>query len=284
MPFEDFFQSSTVQETTFFDEGPKIRPVSIQGINTSSISTVLIDGYRQGVELTQLKHFDAGTVKIHAGEPGHKLRRNRFGMDKNFRPDPTFEELDYFNAEFFLRAQELAEPLLLNIITFPIITGDNDQIENYYLDGIIEPFPIREVASFFSIEVPFQARGVRGTMMAGNSDQTWSSDQVLTVDAYEPDKQQIEYLDLVDMIDGRHPMNGFFRNEKSTRRPFEDARFPRNVPLSTTYVSEMDAALSLMTGSTDNYVTFKQRSGNSGWTYDNTIVGTDSLAFGGMTY
>lgn len=281
--YQDFFRNTVKPETTFFDEGPRVLPPKELIVNSSSIDTSAFDSYRQGVEITQMKYYDAGLVKILAGEPGHVLRKNRFGMDKNFRPEATFEELDYFNPVFFLKAQALAEPLLLNIITFPIITGDNDQIENYIFDGIIEPFPIREVASFFSIEVPFISRTIRGSVMGGNSDQTWASDRILTVDYFEPEKEQIEYLDLVDIIDG-HPLNGFFRFAKSSNRPFDDSRYPRNLPLSTNYPSGMNAALSLMTGSTDNYISFKQRSATSGFTYGNTSIGTDSLSFGGMTY
>ena len=292
MAFENFFTPpGIVPETTFFDEGPRIitKPVvSVDFVNSSSINTLAIDGYRQGVELTQIKYFDAGLAKIHAGEPGHVLRRNRFGMDKNFRTDPRFEELDYFDPVKFLEAQEQAEPLLLNIITFPIITGDNDQIENYVFDGVIEPLPIREVASFFSIEVPFQSRTVRASLMGGNEDSTHASDRVLTVDYYEPEKEQIPYLDLIDLIgpsgSAPQPLNGFFVFDKSTNRPFDDSRYPRNVPIATTYSSNFAEALSIMTGSTDNYVSFKQKSATSGFFYDNTPVGTDSLAFGGMTY
>ena len=293
MSFEDFFRSNEIEDTIFFDEGPRLpknKPNISSGlfVNSSSIDTTDVDPYRQGVEITQIKHWDAGIVKIHAGEPGHRLRKNRFGMDRNFRPETTFEELDYFNPVTFIRAQQLVEPLLFNIITFPIITGANDQLENYVYDGVIEPFPIREVASFFSIEIPFQSRTVRGTLMGGNSDQTWSSDRILTVDYFEPDKHQIEYVDMVDLIgpsgSSPQPLNGYFRFDKSTRRPFDDSRFPRNTSLSTNYPSGMDAALSLMTGSTDNYVSFKQRSSVSGFQYENTPVGTDSIVFGGLTY
>lgn len=290
--FEDFFRPDSIRTTLFFDEGPRIPRVKPNGSlsrfsNTSSIETIEIDGYRQGVEMTQMKHFDAGLVKIHAGEPGHVLRKNRFGMDKNNRPEPRFEELDYFNPITFLRAQEIGDPLLLNILTFPIITGDNDQIENFVFDGVIEPLPIREIASFFSIEVPFQARSVRGALMSGNDDQTAASDLIVSVDYYEPEKHQIEYIDMVDLIgtgSTPHQMAGYFQFDKSKRRPFDDARFPRNVPIATTYSSEMNAAISLMSGSTDNYISFKQRGSTSGFYYDNTPVGVDSIAFGGMSY
>ena len=264
--------------------------------NVDGIDTSEIDGYRQGVELTQQKHFDAGLAKIHAGEPGHVLRRNRYGMDKNFRTEAAFEELDYFDPVNFLRAQELDSPLFNNIITFPIITSDNDQIENYVFDGVIEPLTIRAKASFFSIEVPFEAHEVKGAVMGGNTDTTYASDQVQTVYLYDL-KQQIGFLD--QYADGvafaeqeastAHASSivGFFLHEKPQLAPFVDARYPRNASLSTNYDSAMDAALSLMTGSTEGYINLAigKRSAPSGWDYDtNSGVGTDSLSFGGMVY
>lgn len=292
MSFEEFFtQPGAVSQTNFFDEGPRIvarQHHSSSGfINSSSIDTSAIDGYRQGVELTQIKYFDAGLAKIHAGEPGHVLRKNGFGMSRNFQTMPQFQELDYFNPVAFLRAQQLDDPSLLNI-TFPIITGDNEQIENYVFDGVIEPFPIREVVSFFSIEAPFTSRTIKGALMQGNEDTTHASDRILTVDYFEPEKHQVPYLDLVDLIgpsgSSPQPLNGFFVFDKSTNRPFVDATYPRNVSISTTYASDFAEVLSLMSGSTDNYVSFKQKSSAAGSYYDNTPAGTDSIAFGGMTY
>ncbi len=80
------------------------------------------------------------------------------------------------------------------------------------------------------------------------------------------------------------PLNGFFIFDTSHRRPFDDTRYIRNTLPSSSYDSTLNAALSLMSGSTDNYVSFKQKSGVAGAYYDNTPAGTDSIAFGGMTY
>ncbi len=289
MATRNFFRNPSDQEHVFFDEGP--RPIDERKprndgsfVNTSSIDTSGFDAYRQGVELTQQKFFDAGIAKIHAGEPGHALRRNRFGMDRNFRAEPNFEEMDYFNPETYLRSQDHFSDLNYNIITFPIITSDNDQLENYIFDGVIEPFTIRSRVSFFSIDVPFEAHETKGALIGGNSDSTLASDQVLTVDYFEPENEQIEYLDMVDMIDGRYPLNGYFRNAKSLRRPFTDERLVRNVLLSSLH-TDLNSAMSLMTGSTDNYIISKKRSASAGWDYDcTTAVGTDSIAFGGMCY
>jgi len=67
--------------------------------------------------------------------------------------------------------------------------------------------------------------------------------------------------------------------------PFADVRYVRNVPAPATESTSMLNVMSLMTGSTDNYVSYDEVSATCGWYYDNnTSVGTDSLAFGGMTY
>ena len=296
MPSLDFFRNIHHEDPFFFDEGPKVqatKPEFKAGEfhNTSSIETVLIDSYRQGVELTQQKHFDAGIAKIHAGEPGHVLRRNRYGMDKNFRNNPRFEELDYFNPEKFLRAQDQASPLVFNVIT-----SDNDQIENFLFDGIIEPFTIRARASFFSIDMPFEAHEVKGSMMSGNPDTIAASDLVQTVYLYDL-KQQLpfldQYADTVTFAEQKagqgyaSSLVGFFRHDKPVIAPFADSRFPRNTVLSTNYDPAMDAALSLMTGSTEGYINLAigKRSATAGWDYDtNSGVGTDSLVFGGQVY
>jgi hypothetical protein len=291
MSNERFFRNSSIPETSFFDEGPRIPETKVRTIttasfiNSSSIDTSEIDAYRQGVELTQQKHFDKGIVKIHAGEPGHVLAKNRYGMDKNFRHEPWFEELTLFNPVEFLKAQEIDSPLYWNIITFPIITGDNDQIENYWTDGIIEAMPIREVASFFSIDAPFQARDVRAGLMSGNEDQTKATEQVLTVDTFDPTEQFIPYLDLVDLIDGQYPTTTFFQYRKSTLDPFVDRRNIASMPALNDQDDEMKAALSAMTGSFENYVDENERSATSGWVYDNNASpGTDSVTFGGQVY
>jgi hypothetical protein len=57
------------------------------------------------------------------------------------------------------------------------------------------------------------------------------------------------------------------------------------VTSSTKYNASLGAALSLMSGSTNNYIPYNKVSATSGWTFDTTAgVGTDSLAFGGQVH
>jgi hypothetical protein len=108
---------------------------------------------------------------------------------------------------------------------------------------------------------------------------------VLTVDEFAPKKGVSPYLDQVDAPVGAIPTNAFFAPESSTLLPFTDARLVRNSLSPSAEDPELDEALSLLTGSTANYVSYKQRSATCGWDYDSTTdVGTDSIAFGGRTY
>lgn len=74
------FNGTDPNAKSWFDEGPAPRNIMpMSTINTSSIDTSAIDAYRQGVEVTQMKHFDAGFCKITSGEPGHVLKQTDFG-------------------------------------------------------------------------------------------------------------------------------------------------------------------------------------------------------------
>jgi len=280
------FSAVAEAETVCFDEGPRPLNTRDRTVNSlsGSIDTREIDAYAQGVELSQQRRYDAGIFKIWAGEPGHQLRRNRFGMDRNDRPSKAFADADFFDPVTFVDAQDAASPFWTPIFTFPIITSDSDQSENENFNGVIEPLSIRKVANFSSIDTPFEAHAVRGAFGNGNIDKQNSSDQVVSIYEFSEDEREIGFLDLVDLIAGI-PLNGFFDGTMAHLEPFTDRRLVRNTVRSTTMESDMTAALSLMTGSTDNYIQPGFRSAVCGRDYDgSTVNGIDSLAFGGMTY
>lgn len=319
------FQPLPVLDEIFFDEGPRTlnrkKPSAVdQETSLSNLSSSY--AWTQGVEMNRQTMYDAGLVKIWSGEAGHQLKPSVFGQDKNFFPDPGFADLDLFDPVRFLQAQEHDSPLWFNIITFPIITGNNDQLENFNFNGIIEPFPIREVVGFFSTEVPYQAHQPRASLVGGNDNIVNGSDRVLTVDYYSPTTQIIGFLDMVDLINPgtEHSgtfasgswtggvaysgsfigsgdftpidvptgitLNGFFRFEFSPIPPFIDQKLSRNsLPNDHEEDSGLIEAMADMSGNTDNYIRFDQRSAVCGWDYDrNAAIGTDSLVFGGMTY
>lgn len=253
----------------------------VNSVVSNVIVTSEIDAYRQGVEITQFKHFDAGMVKIHAGEQGHILRRNRGGMDRNHHTMNAFVETSRIDPATHL------------LVGGTII--DADMLDGKILDGVLEPLTIRAVAGFFSVDGKYDAHGIYGSMMAGGEDSDKSSAQIVTVFEYDAEPTPPRFLDMVSAmtaISGTAMRHAYDVNPIHIK-PFIDRRDTledTNMNVHQTAMSyagtPVAAAIRLMSGSRDNgYVSTRQISATCGWVYDNvTGIGTDSIAFGGMTY
>ena len=271
--YNGLFQAN-YKVTTYFDEGPNVR-VNSHPVNSSSLDTSAIDGYRQGVELTSQKFFDAGFVKIHVGEPGHILRQANFGDFTRIQPHDTFCDPQFPNTR-----DPVSYVKMVNKPTHAevVIPGTTDIYR--LLDGVLEPFSISPHHVFIRSRNSFikDAAQFHGNFEQGNLDATNASDRVLSVDYFDLDLSTTAFVDstTVQVYDAK--------SKKSVEAPYSDARYIRNAD-TTSEGTSMDAALSLMSGSTDNYVSFKQLSAATGWYYDLSVSqGTDSISFGGMTY
>lgn len=316
--FRNFFSSIeqySARLKNAFDEGPVVISRAT-GVNSSSINTAEIDQFRQGVEITQNKHT-VGLVKIYAGTPGHIVRPIGYGIsDYDIVTTGSFHEVDNFDPTAYLRAQQNNFSASL---TFPIIAGDNNSSTNYDLNGIIEPLSIRPVASFFSIEFPFESHAVRGAVMAGNTEyRKFASDRVLTVDSV-PTKLSSEkivgsgsftttrpagrayenkawFLDASEaLLSSSHISTttdipqlgaGYTNPDLNNIDPFSESKdYLESLGITIeTHGIDMASVFNTMTGSSDNYVPPGKRSATAGFVYDNAYPGTDSIAFGGMTY
>lgn len=300
--FYSSIQQYNLLEKRAFIEAPLIYDTVI-GVNSSSINTSGFDAYRQGVEITLEKH-SVGSFKITAGTPGHIIKPVCYGInDLDIISTGSFVEMDYFKPINYVRLQES--------IKAPIVVSDNNQAENYILNGIIEPLTIRSVISFFSIEFPYESHAFRADMMAGNQEHfKRSSDRILTID-YTPKKlvplktltsgtvsrrafvNNELFLDAFEVIHSgssiaRQSM-GFLDDQHNYIDSFVDGAtydYLKNLGITVaTHGEDMVKVFQIMTGSTDNYVPPGKKSATCGFVYDNIgYVGTDSIAFGGMTY
>ena len=283
---QEFFFGFLPQVTKeFFDDSPgvnkdnKIKQSTAGNYEiTGTIDTSLIDQFRQGVEITRARHFFAGSSpRIHAGEPGHVLKKNFYGADRNFLKQNYYQELNYYNPVQYLLSHES--------ITYPIVTHDTDETENYNFNGVIEPLTIRAVAALFSIDVPFEAHSIKGMMMDGNREVGMSTSRILTVFRKKEKYRLPAWLDLIDMMGTvkKIPTIGFFNDEKAYLDPFNDAS--NKLQLFVNLPNDMSQAIINLQGSTDNYIDDLEISATCGWTYDDVwSKGTDSIAFGGFAH
>jgi hypothetical protein len=265
----------TVKPFPFY-EGPKA-PVNDSYLSSqirSGMNTLLIDGYRQGTEIITQRHFVSGMFKIHAGEYdyenniNHVVKQNRFGMDNQTnRRDAAFTDNEKFNPVKFIQIQEKFSYIYANLITLPFYVDDNDEtsVDNY--DGVIEPLDIRATVALRPTEVPFLAHSIKASLT--NSDDAYGAVQILQSDYFRPETSIVIYDD-----------EGYFKNEFIRNKPFDDIK-----RYSQYWSADIINAQESMRGSTDDYISTKQRSSCTGRDYDNnTSVGTDSIAFGGLTY
>ena len=290
-------------QTRVFDEGPRIYNREI-GINSSSIDTRNIDLFRQGVEITLEKHT-LGSFKITAGTPGHIVNPVAFGINQfDIISTGSFVDINNFDPIKYIDLQTPGADLS-KVITFPIVTADSNQQEISVLNGIIEPLPIRPIISFSSIEFPYESRAFRGDMMAGNIEPfRFGSDRILTVD-YVPKKllpnsskrayvNNEFYLDAFEVIKSGSSTPrqsiGYFNDESNFIDPYVDAEkydYIKSLGMSVeSHGKDMETVFrKIMSGSSENYVPPGKKSGTAGFVYDNIgYAGTDSIAFGGMTY
>lgn len=271
------FTNTPPPSTSYFYEGPaprdRLGPSNADiYVNTGSIDTTAIDAWTQGVEISTQRRYDAGTAKIWSGEPGHAMLKSWFGMDRNVRLQQPYGDIDLFNPVAYILAQVSGT---ISSWTFPIITGDSDQHENYSFDGIIEPLTIRPRVAFFSIDIPFESHDIKGALEDGNVDIHRGSDRVVNV--YEFDKRRMRSVPFLDMVDSfaNIARPGYFITDKIELPPFADVgsnSMPN--PLAPN-----------MRPSDDSYVPAGSIAMPAGFVYDGgNPIATDSVAFGGMTY
>jgi hypothetical protein len=275
--------------TNVIDSSGNSRAILDPSIDIFASSSV--DIYRNGVEIREEKHWTAGFYKISAGTPGHLFDNTFFGATELSLTDhDKYFEIDTFDPVKFIRSG--GDPTK---ITYPIVTNDSNESANYITNGIIEPFPIRSVITNLSINFPFEPRSFKGEFSAGNSNFRSASDQILSLDYFHPGKQEkTHFLDAVEMINfsvegvsvALKSSIGYLSLDENNLDPFEDADRVRNsyrVYYIGTNIDPLQKALEAMRSEkSDTYVTDRQKAATSGYTYDDSTLGTDSIAFGNI--
>lgn len=247
-----------------------------------------IDAYRHGIEITEEKHWAAGVAKISAGTAGHLFDESRYGVPRF----PLISADKFFEIETFDPVKFVETGGDYNQFTYPIVTSDRNLEENFILDGIIEPFPIRQVISNFSTNFPFEPRAFRASIESGNPNKTFSSDLVVSHDYFFPTlENRAWYLDDSDLIYLDPQATGslniridHFNIDQNYQVSFVDVVPPRGNTVRSSYTGDLLNAVNAMPPRETSYLSEKQVSFSCGFTYNNNELGTDSIAYGGLLY
>lgn len=267
-----------------FDSSGAPRPILSPTIDI--YDSPKIDSYRNGVEITQQEHWTAGLVKITAGNPGHLFHVDRYGDndDLNLFSDTTFIDTNNFSAVEFISSGGDDDLFTYPFAVYPDVNPQE------VMDGILEPFTLRPIINKFSIDLP-EKRGIFGDYSCGNLSKRKSSDQILTVDYYNPKSSNKSYF-----LDGGSVLSlvvsgtksslgrpeGYICDEYNLTPPFEDAVYPGGIPFTESTMTPLSSTLNAMAPGGTTYVTWKQQAATSGHVFDDVPLGTDSIAFGGL--
>lgn len=277
---ETFWWSRPNRNTLVFDEDGDDRPAPLTGTLSSSMGTSLIDPFRQGVEIQTWKHWTQGLVKIHAGEPGHIVRPENYGLRNTSLIDRVFEDKSGFDPQLFLSASGFTHQTTYLFDSIPPVQLDRPAAIRLLFDGVLDVLDIRNVKSCFNSDIPTEARGVRGAVMAGNLDEESRSDVVTSFIAPVLSSSMIGFKDDPSIFSNRWPNNRRVRDVASVTTFIDRSTFrdEDEAPSDTQIATVLGAA----SGSGD-FIPAGYRASTAGWVYDDG-VGTDSIAFGGLTY
>lgn len=277
--------------TEFFNESiDKRTKTTKNGLFSSEF-----DKFRQGVEITRLIHTERPGPMITAGTPGHIIDPHVFGLNEvySLTDSEAFQEINLFDPIEFISIQINGSPLE-SVITFPIVTSDVNQRENYILNGVIEPFPIRSVISFFTINFPFEPHGMTADFLDGNYNRLDGSDTIETVYKFNPTHENNRvFFDggeefTVASDDGTivtlGPNTPYTWTGENNVTPFTDVTYPRgdNLLSMRSYDAELLSVINLMDPQQLTYIRTDEVSSSTGFMYDNCQQGTDSIAYGGL--
>lgn len=231
-----------------FLEGKNPKDTPIRTYASNSMDTSDVDPFRQGVELTQNKHFQQGIAKIWSGMPGHAVDLSQYGQrdDVVFPNQRYFEEIAKFDPVLYLTDYYSNQPVVIDAAV-----NTNEQ----GFDGIIEPLSIRRIISFTSIDVPFEAHSTKASLESGNFDPFRNADQIISKYKFsEVSLGNQWYEDNVDMT-GDVPTNlGFWPTITTRLLGFDDSQVKDGVMIPVSASLDFKEALKAMSPPTDNYL------------------------------
>lgn len=135
---------------------------------TGSIDTSEVDTFRQGVELTHPKHFTAGVAKIWSGWENHEQPQLIFGQSVSYDQETAFEDSLRYDSQNYLTLPKADK------VRIERLEGD---MLRRLMDGSLDPFNVRS-GSLDGGPVP--SHGFSGAVMDGNLNEFLECDQIVT--------------------------------------------------------------------------------------------------------
>jgi hypothetical protein len=256
------------------------------------------DRIRQGVSIrSNRQYFNRMLPVIISADPPTftdepiipYLEISNYGQPKLFNdpgPDGTaapFEDIvGRFSGKDYL--QDEGTQIYPSILENPTLRDPGQ------MDGVIEPLAIRGTISNFSLGQPYVAHTVKGALMSGFRDHSNKGAEVISQIQYFSEPSRVDFFeDNSERLLGDVMAPGFISETEPPIVPFEDSQIATNPSASFSFLSGAyrdRGELGTTYRSTASGIIFNPsnvgNTGNTAGRISTTVLGTDSIAFGGL--
>lgn len=237
------------------------------------IDTKPINNFRQGIySVNNLFERNSLSPKILPSQNSAVIETNIFGQAKSYTDDTTFIEQAKFDPVTYINDTSFS-------ITYPAVLADVNARDLNQLDGTIEPLAIRPVIALNSINYPYEPNRAWGSLSDGNEDLDFRNSRIVSK-YFLGEETSIPYIDLsTDDLIGKPDI---FSDIVAKVSPFNDVLSLTEINGVSISGDDMTAAILAMDPKEDSYIDNLERVATSGYQYEGNLLGTDSIAFGGL--
>jgi hypothetical protein len=243
---------------------------------SNSSPSVIVDGRRKSDGRTFddsiVSVLSQGTLKV---VPNHEAEQRDLGMPKSHYTDTPYLDIGKIEPVGYIQSEDLQ-------MLYPVILDDVSPVDPGNLDGVIEPFTIRDTATRRSVEGSYSSRRIRGGISSYGEDLFGYNiplQQIIYSEGYGGMTRPYQEYGIDSLADSNHGFS-YLSDDPVTPSPYieDDDRIWES---SATPINDDDEIVSALSGSMSRFTPYGAgfRSSAAGYTYLDNVNGTDSIAF-----
>ena len=243
---------------------------------SNAAPSVIVDGRRKSegrlFDDSIISVLSSGTLRV---VPNHEVEQRDLGMPKTHYSDTPYLDIGKVEPVGYILSEDLQ-------MLYPVILDDVSPVDPGNLDGVIEPFVIRDTATRRSTEGSHSSRRIRGGISGYGEDLFGYNiplQQLVYSEGYGGMTRPYQEYGIESLADSNHGFS-YLSDEPVT----PDAYFEDNDRLwtaSATNIENDTEIVNALSGSQSRFTPYGVgfRSSAAGYTYLDNVNGTDSIAF-----
>lgn len=269
-------ESSNSRQGVEINDFEQVYASMLPRLLSNASPAVIIDGRRKTdnrvFDDTIISVLTSGTLRV---VPNHEVEQRDLGMPKTHYSDTPYFDIGTVEPVSYIQDTDLHA-------LYPIILDDASPVDPGSLDGVLEPFTIRDTATRRSTEGSYSSRRVRGGISGYGEDPFGYNiplQQIIYSYGYEGTTRPYQEYGIDSIGRSAHGFSYFAGEPVTPQTYFEDDS--REWDASTTVIYNDSEIISALSGTQSRFTPYGVgfRSSATGYTYFDNVNGTDSITF-----